>query len=409
MTEVNKTAEVNKTTVSTWLIVFLGALTAIAPFSTDMYLPALPAMSREFSASTSMIQLTLTASMLGMAIGQIFAGPISDIKGRRRPLFVGMGLFTLSSIACVLAGSIYIFLAFRFIQGLSGAAGIVIARAVARDLYKGSLLTKFFSLLMLVNGIAPILSPVVGAQILVVAPWQGIFIFLTLIGGLLATAAFLMKESLSPEKRMRGGLRSSLRGFANLLGNRYFLGHCLMQCTTFAAFFAYIAGSSFVFQNVYGVSAQGFSGIFALNGVGLMIGGFIVGRMVGRIPDVTMLKWGILQAVVGSFFLLGAFVLQLSLPLVIIILFFTVSTLSIVGTSSFSLAMQAQGRMAGSASALIGFFSTVSGGIMAPLVGLAGSHNALPMGIIMVLGEVGAAIFFYWLIQPAHKSTVTGE
>ena len=206
---------------------------------------------------------------------------------------------------------------------------------------------------------------------------------------------------------MTGGLRSSLHGFGDLLGNRYFLGHCLMQCCTYAAFFAYIAGSSFVFQNIYGVSAQGFSGIFALNGIGLMIGGFIVGRMVGRISDVVMLKWGILQAVVGSFLLLGAFAWQLPLSIVIAILFMTVSTLSIVGTSSFSLAMQAQGRMAGSAAALIGFFSTVSGGIMAPLVGLAGSHNALPMGIIMVLGEVGAAIFFYWLIQPAHRVVAT--
>jgi MFS transporter, DHA1 family, multidrug resistance protein len=386
------------------LTLILGMLAAIAPLSTDMYLPALPFMQNEFSASTSLIQLTLTTSMVGMALGQIFAGPISDMKGRKIPLLTGLVIFTLASIVCAFATSIYIFLTFRFIQGLSGAAGIVIARAIARDFYKGYALTKFFSMLMLVNGLAPILSPIIGGQILIFSSWRAIFVLLMLIGILLTGSVFFFtKESLAVEDRLPGGLKSSLHSFNVLLKNRYFLGHCLMQCSTFAAFFAYISGSPFVFQNVYGVSAQTFSGIFALNGIGLMLGGIIAGRLAGRIADTSILRYGILQACVGSAILLVCLLLHASLPIILFILFLTISMLSIIASSSFSLAMQSQGKAAGSAAALIGFFSAISGGIMAPLVGIAGSHNAIPMGVIMLLGYLGAAVFFYRMILPTHK------
>jgi len=386
------------------LTLILGMLAAIAPLSTDMYLPALPFMQNEFSASTSLIQLTLTTSMVGMALGQIFAGPISDMKGRKIPLLTGLAIFTLASIVCAFATSIYIFLTFRFIQGLSGAAGIVIARAIARDFYKGYALTKFFSMLMLVNGLAPILSPIIGGQILIFSSWRAIFVLLMLIGILLTGSVFFFtKESLAVEDRLPGGLKSSLHSFNVLLKNRYFLGHCLMQCSTFAAFFAYISGSPFVFQNVYGVSAQTFSGIFALNGIGLMLGGIIAGRLAGRIADTSILRYGILQACVGSAILLVCLLLHASLPIILFILFLTISMLSIIASSSFSLAMQSQGKAAGSAAALIGFFSAISGGIMAPLVGIAGSHNAIPMGVIMLLGYLGAAVFFYRMILPTHK------
>lgn len=388
-----------------WLTIILGSLAAIAPLSTDMYLPALPLMPHEFSTTTSLIQMTLTASLLGMALGQICAGPLSDMYGRRIPLLIGLAIFTLASIICIISTSIYVFLFFRFIQGLAGAAGIVISRAIARDLYSGYQLTKFFSMLMLVNGLAPILSPVIGGQILIFASWRAIFGVLTLIGFLLIVSVFFFtKESLPQTNRLAGGLKSSFLSFSNLLKDRYFFGHCLMQCFAFAAFFAYISGSPFVFQNIYGVSAQTFSGIFALNGIGLMIGGAISGRLAGRIPDVKILKFGILQAIIGSILLMACILIKAPLLLLLLILFCTVSTLSVVASSSFSLAMQSQGKSAGSASALIGFFSSISGGIMAPLVGIAGSHTAVPMGIIMLIGELGAGFFFWWLIQPQHMA-----
>ena len=184
------------------LTIFLGMLAAIAPLSTDMYLPALPEMMEDFGVVPSMIQLTLTASMAGMALGQIVAGPISDEKGRRKPLIAGMLIFAVSSLACVFVKSIYIFLVFRFIQGCSGGAGIVIARAIARDVCKGPALTRFFSMLMLVNGLAPIIAPVIGGQILRFSEWEGVFVLLTVIGVILTISAISMTETLSVRRRV---------------------------------------------------------------------------------------------------------------------------------------------------------------------------------------------------------------
>ena len=385
------------------LTIFLGMLAAIAPLSTDMYLPALPEMMEDFDVAPSMIQLTLTASMAGMALGQIVAGPVSDEQGRRKPLMIGMLVFAVSSAACVFVKSIYIFLVFRFIQGCSGGAGIVIARAIARDVCKGPALTRFFSMLMLVNGLAPILAPVIGGQILRFSTWEGVFVLLTVIGVVLTICAIIMTETLSARRRVEGGVFASLKGFKGLFSQKYFMGHCVMQCFGFAAFFAYISGSSFVFQNIYHVSPQVFSLIFGINGIGLMISGALTGRLAGRVEDWKILRTALYVAVIGSVLLLAGFIIHMPLPAVIVVLFFTVSTLSCMATSSFSLAMQAQGRNAGSASALIGFFSMISGAVMAPVVGIAGSYTAIPMGVVMVVGEAGALLTFYGMIYPAHK------
>lgn len=390
-----------------WLLlmtVFLGALAAIAPLSTDMYLPALPSMMKAFGVTPSVIQLSLTACMAGMAVGQIIVGPISDEAGRRKPLVIGMGIFTLSSVGCILSTNIVIFLLFRLIQGCAGGAGIVLSRAIARDICKGTALTRLFSMLMLVNGIAPILAPVIGGQILRFAPWEGVFLLIAVVGLILTISAAAMRETLSVRRRNAGGILSGLKGFTALFSQRYFMGHCLMQCFGFAAFFSYISASSFVFQNVYGVSPQTFSLIFGINGIGLMISGALTGRLTGRVADWKILRTSLLVAAAGSILLLAAFLAAAPLPVVLVILFFTVATLSMMSTSSFSLAMQSQGRSAGSASALIGFFSMISGAVMAPVVGIAGDHTALPMGIVMVIGEVGALVTFLLLIYPAHKN-----
>lgn len=394
---------------SRWLLlmtVLLGMLAAIAPLSTDMYLPALPSMMTAFGVTPSVIQLTLTASMAGMALGQIAVGPISDDKGRRLPLMVGMAIFTLSTVGCIWSPSIQIFLIFRLIQGCAGGAGIVLSRAIARDICKGSALTRLFAMLMLVNGIAPILAPVIGGQILRFAPWEGAFLFIAIVGLLLTVSAGLMRETLPQRRRVSGGMAASLNGFTALFRQPYFMGHCIMQCFAFAAFFAYISGSSFVFQNVYSVSAQAFSLIFGINGVGLMINGAVTGRLTGRIADWKLLRFSLFLAAVGSVALLAAFSTGMPLPVIMVLLFLTVSTLSMMSTSSFSMAMQDQGRSAGSASALIGFFSMISGAVMAPVVGIAGDHTAIPMGIVMVIGEIGALLTFYALIYPKHKDSL---
>lgn len=377
------------------LIAFLGIMSAMAPLATDMYLPALPELSAEFSASTSATQLTLTMTLLGMAVGQIFLGPLSDMYGRKRPLFAGMVAFSLVSAGCFYASSIEPFLALRFLQGFAGASGLVISRAIARDVAEGVELTRFMAILMLVNGLAPILAPVAGGQILAFSSWRIIFAVLAVIGVLLAVWALKTRETLAKEERQKN-MAASFHAFPALLRDRYFFGHCLVQCFVFASFFSYIAGSSFVFQNIYGISAQGYSLIFGGIGTGLFLVGGLPARLAGHVKDVTMLKASLLVSLVGSSLLLAAFLTGFApLALVIVLLFITIVPLSVMGTASFSLALSRQGRNAGAASALIGFFSMALGGVMMPLVGIAGDATAIPMAGLMLAGYTLGALVFY--------------
>lgn len=224
----------------TFLTIFLGVMSAMAPLSTDMYLPSLPELSSYFSISTSMTQMTLTMTMIGMALGQIFGGPVSDRMGRKVPLFIGMGGFTIASAVCAVCTNIYVFLVFRFIMGLSGAFGIVISRAIARDVCEGPELMRFMAILMMVNGLAPIAAPVLGGQILLFTSWHGIFFVLTAVGIIQIMATMAYKETLKKTDRVRR-FSDGFRAFGTLVKNRYFFGHCLVQCFVFGAFSSYIA------------------------------------------------------------------------------------------------------------------------------------------------------------------------
>lgn len=385
-----------------WLTIFLGIMTAIAPLSTDMYLPALPEVQADFAVSTSLVQLTLTMTTLGMALGQILAGPLSDLHGRRIPLFIGMLVFIGATLGCVLAEDIYLFLFFRFFAGFAGASGIVIARAIARDVCEGAELTRFFAVLMMVNGFAPIIAPVIGGQILLFADWRATFVLLTLIGVLLAGATLIYQETL-PKERRSANMTDSLKKFPALLRDRYFLGHCLLQCFVFGAFFSYLSGSSFVFQNIYAVSPQVYSIIFAVIGAGLLLAGVLPARLAGRVPDIVMLKYAVLVPFVGSALLLLGFYFAAPLAVILVLLFLTVVPLSVMGAASFSLALSRQGKNAGSASALIGCFSMLLGACMMPVVGIAGDHTAIPMGIIMLTGYGLGTLVFYRMIVADYK------
>ena len=358
-----------------WLTVFLGFMTAIAPLSTDMYLPALPEVQADFGVSTSLVQMTLTMTTLGMALGQILAGPMSDLLGQRRPLFIGMLVFIGATLGCVLAEDIHLFLFFRFCAGFAGASGIVIARAIARDVCEGAELTRFFAVLMMVNGFAPIIAPVIGGQILLFANWRAAFVLLTIIGVFLAGATLIYQETL-PQEARSANMTDSLKKFLALLRNRYFFGHCLLQCFVFGAFFSYLSGSSFVFQNIYAVSPQGYSIIFAVIGAGLLLAGILPVRLARRVPDIVMLKYSVLVPLFGSVLLLAGFCFSAPLAVILVVLFLTIVPLSVMGTASFSLALSRQGKNAGSASALIGCFSMLLGACMMPLVGIAGDHTA---------------------------------
>ena len=380
-----------------WLTVFLGLMTAMAPLSTDMYLPALPTMQVDMGISASLAQMTLTMTMLGMALGQIFAGPLSDRYGRKGPLTIGMLVFTLTTVGCVLAENINVFLFFRFMAGFAGASGIVIARAIARDVCEGPELTKFFAMLMMVNGLAPILAPVIGGQILLFTSWRGVFVMLVLVGIFQLLATLMYQETLPVAKRIPG-LKDSFAKFPQLLKDRYFLGHCLVQCFVFGAFFSYLAGSSFIFQNIFHVSPQTYSLIFGGIGAGLLLSGMLPARLAGRVPDEKLLHVSLVLPLMGSVLLFIAFYFQAGMAIILPVLFLTIVPLSVMGAASFSLALSRQGKNAGSASALIGFFSMILGGCMMPLVGIAGENTALPMCVIMIAGYgLGYMVYRLWV------------
>ena len=386
-----------------WLTVFLGLMTAMAPLATDMYLPALPTVQLDMGISASLAQMTLTMTMLGMALGQIFAGPVSDRYGRKWPLAAGMVIFTLSTVGCVWAQDIMLFLFFRFVSGFAGASGIVIAKAIARDVCEGPELTKFFAMLMMVNGLAPIIAPVIGGQILLFTSWRGVFVLLVAVGLFQLIATLIYKETLPKDKRLKG-LQESFAKFPLLLKNRYFLGHCLVQCFVFGAFFSYLAGSSFVFQNIFHVSPQMFSLIFGGIGAGLLLAGALPARLAGRVEDVKMLQVSLIVPLVGSVLLLLAFSAEAGMAIILPVLFLTITPLSVMGAASFSLALSRQGKNAGSASALIGFFSMILGGCMMPLVGIAGDDTAMPMCVIMICGYGLGYVVFRLMIAPEHRA-----
>lgn len=387
-----------------WLILLLGSLSAFGPLSLDMYLPALPQLTNDYMTSSSLVQLSLTACMIGLSVGQLVSGTWSDIQGRRRPLLIFLAVYGVSSVLCAFAPSIGILIMLRFIQGFSGSAGIVISRAIVRDMYEGPELTRFFAMLMLVNGAAPIFAPIAGGQLLKVTSWEGVFIVLGVWGVLMFIAVLLgMPETLAPEKRMTGGYRQTLSTFGVLLRDRSFMGYALAQGLVMAAMFAYIAGSPFVLQNVYGVTPQGFSMLFALNGLGIILFGQLAGRLAAKVGENKLFVVGLAMAATAGGALLVMILLEAALAAILVPLFFVVSSVGVITTTGFSLAMQKNGHAAGSASALLGLMSFTFGGIMAPLVGLGGSSNALPMGIWIVIAEFGAVACYILLIKNPFK------
>jgi len=365
-----------------------------------MYLPGLPKLASDLGTSVSVAQLSLTACMLGLALGQLLAGPISDVKGRRGPLLIGLAVFAIASLLCVFASSIWIFLGLRFIQGLAGAAGIVVSRAIVRDMFSGAEMTKFYSLLMLVNGAAPILAPIIGGQILMTASWRAVFMILVLFGiGILIAAFFGLGESLPPERRSRAGIKPLLQTFGRLLRDRLFMGYALTQGFILGAMFAYISGSPFVLQQLFGVSPQAFSYIFAMNGLGVITASQITGRLAGRLGEKRLLQIGLGIAFSGAVGLLIMIVADAGLYFVLAPLFLVVSSIGIVTTTGFSLALQHHGHQAGSASALLGLLSYIVGGMLMPLVGLGGSQTALPLGIVIVAAETAAVLCYLLLVR----------
>ncbi|MYW95626.1 multidrug effflux MFS transporter [Amycolatopsis rubida] len=386
-------------------LLILGGLSAFGPLSIDMYLPALPRMAGDFQASDTTVQLTLTAFVIGLAVGQIIAGPLSDSFGRRGPLLVGLGLYIAGSVAAAVSPGVELLIAARSIQALGAAAGIVIARAAVRDLYTGTAMTKFFSLLLLVNGLAPILAPVLGGQLLSFTSWRGVFVVLTAFGALLLGAvAFALPEPLPVERRHPARLGGVLRTYWHLLTDRAFLGYALTAGLNFAALFAYISGSSFALQDVYRLSPQEYSVVFGLNGVGIVLAGQLNGWLVGRFPERTLLRTGLTVSTLSGLATLAAAALRLPLPALLVPLLLMVSCIGIISPNASSLALAGHARTAGAASALLGVLQFAIGGIATPLVGLGGPGTAVPMTAVMAGFGVLALLSFATLaVSPDRR------
>ncbi|WP_153733374.1 multidrug effflux MFS transporter [Sporosarcina obsidiansis] len=387
-----------------WLVLLLGSLTAFGPLSMDMYLPGLPVVAEDLQASTSLVQLSLTACLVGLGAGQLVFGPMSDIYGRRKPLVITLIVYAVASVMCAFSTNIWAFILLRFIQGMTGAAGIVIARACARDLYAGKELTKFMALLSIVNGAAPILAPIAGGVVLSFASWQVVFFILGGIGLLMfLSTSFFLPDTLPVEQRSEGGMLAVVKTFGGLLKDKWFMSIALTQGLIMSSMFAYIAGSPFVLQNIYGVSAQQFSLFFALNGIGIIIAAQVTGRLAGKIHEVKFLGTGVLISFTGSILLVLVVWNEWSLFMMATALLLVVSSVGMVSTSSFSLAMQSQGKSAGSAAAFLGLLPFVGGATVSPLVGLAGDFSAWPMGIIILLCSSSALIIFFTLVRKAFR------
>ncbi|MFD4568840.1 multidrug effflux MFS transporter [Streptomyces sp. NPDC058467] len=383
----------------------LGGLTATPPLAMDMYLPSLPEVTQALHAPAATVQLTLTACLAGMALGQLVVGPMSDRWGRKRPLLTGLAVYVLATVLCAVAPNVELLVAFRLAQGLAGAAGIVIARAVVRDLYDGVAMARFFSTLMLISGVAPIVAPLIGGQILRVTDWRGVFVVLTAVGiALTAVVWFRLPETLAPAERHSGGVGEALRAMRGLLADRVFAGYMLAGGFAFAALFAYISASPFVIQEIYGASPQTFSLLFGLNSVGLVILGQINGKiLVGRVSLDRVLALGLaLIALAATALLLmssGVFG-EAGLVPVATALFVLMSAMGLAMPNTQALALMRVRHAAGSASALLGTSSFLIGAIASPLVGIAGEHTAVPMAVVQLAAVLVAIACFVGLCRP---------
>lgn len=371
-----------------WVVV-LGLLCAIGPLCTDFYLPALPEITEQLNATGTQTQLSLTAALLGLGLGQLFFGPLSDRIGRRKPLALSLLLFIFASAMCAITHDIHMLIGWRFLQGFAGAGGSVLSRSIARDRYQGTLLTQFFALLMTVNGIAPVLSPVLGGYIITAFDWRVLFWAMAGIGVILLILSLSVLHETLPAKTASTAPQPKE---TPVLKNRRFMRYCLIQAFMMAGLFSYIGSSSFVIQSEYGMSAMQFSLLFGLNGIGLIIAALIFSKLARRVSAETLLRRGLLLAVLCA--AITVLLTWLHLPMLALVgLFFTVSFMSGISTVSGAEAMSAvSSAQSGTASALMGTLMFVCGGIAAPLAGF-GGETMLKMSIAMAISYAIALLF----------------
>lgn len=361
----------------------LALLAAFGPLCTDMYLPALPHIASDLGISVALAQTSMTTCLLGLALGQVFIGPISDGKGRHHILVGAMVVFTLASIFCAITTNGLVFLGLRFIQGLAGAGGVVLSRAICCDTYRGVELTQFMSVLMAIHSVGPTLGPVLGGFIAGSVGWQAIFWVLAAIGVYLAISSFRLPETLDPQQRVPGGVLPALLNMHNLFHEKAFMAYTGVQGFTMAGFFSYISASPFVFQNIYGLSMEQFSLVFGGIALCVTFVALTAGPLANRFGNrMTLLVFDIVRACAAAS-VLAVVLLEPSSPIPLIaVLLVMVSMQGITLTACFSLAIESQVTGAGAASGILGVATFLFGAIASPLAGVCGPDSALPLGIL---------------------------
>ncbi len=375
------------------VLVVLGALVALGPLSTDAYVPGLPRLANDLHASASAAQLSVTTCLIGLATGQLVAGPLSDALGRRRPLLAGVAVYAGAGIFCAIAPDVAVLDLLRGLQGLGGAFALVVAYAYVRDSAAGPAAARTFSALLLVTGLAPVLAPLAGGGLLAIVGWRGIFVALAVLSAtVLVASAAALPESLPPSRRAVGGSRSAASVYAHLLRDRALLGYALVNALVFAAMFVYISGSPFVLQHLFGLSPQQYALVFAVNAVGLVAAAQVSGRLVERLLPQALLTAGVIGACVGGVALLLATGAGAGLWPTLTALFVVVSSVGLVLPNAAALALDQHGANAGSASAILGCGQFLLGGLLAPLAGVGGAGTALPMSGVIAALTVAAVL-----------------
>ncbi len=378
------------------IILILGGLWTIGSFATDLFLPAMPATADDLGASTQAVALSVTTFLIGLAFGQLLAGPLSDTYGRRRTLLAGLIVFTVSALVCVVAPSVQVLIAMRFVQGVAGAFGLAVPSAVITDYSRGREAARLFSRVALIGGVAPIVAPLIGARLLVLSGWRGPFVAMMVIGVILtAGVAVGLPESLPRDRRSARGMRPVLRAMAMLSRDVDFMGYAVTTALVFIAFFAYLTGSSFVYQEVYGVSATTYSVLFAVNAVGMLAATQANHRLLARFSPRQLLAAALAaDAAAGVTSLAVVLIGGLGVWALAAPFFVLVTSLGFIYSNSTALALSLHPEVAGSAAAYFGTMRLGFGALATPLIALGGTVRALPMVMVIALSLLAALALF---------------
>lgn len=391
--------------LTTAVIATVVFLTAIAPLATDMYVPAFPQVADDLAATATQVQLTLTTFFVGMALGQLIGGPVSDQRGRRGLLLTSVAVMTIASIACALAPTIAVMMIARLAQGFAGGWAMVIGRAIIVDLASGAQLVRVLNVIAGVGGIAPIAGPLLGAVILQLSHWRVSFWTVAGLGVVMAIAVLIaVPETLPAERRHSGGLRTFAAAGREVLRNRSYIGYLVVAGSAMGALFAYVATSAFVLQSMNGLSPIAYSVDFAANAGGMTLAALAAARLAGRIETRMIILVGQIAALAaGLAMLIGAIWFDTPLVVAIICFFVLMAAQGLIGPNGGALASAQVPHHPGTGSAVLGFVQWVAAGTIAPIAGLGGEQTAVPMAVLMIAGAAASMIGLLVLARPGTR------